>query len=133
MKARPVIGYSAISGLCLIANNAILIGMDHIGSPVPLSVLASYLVVVLLGYGLHSVVSFQQPLALSAFARYAGVMALNIPLAIAALYIWRTMAGFPMRYAAPAATACTIFVNFLLSRWAILGDRGSRRTSWTSH
>ena len=124
---RPLLGYATVSGLCWLISNAILIAGDTAKFSLSLSVGLSYLLVVVIGYLLHSVVSFRQPLSLQAFCRYALAMSLNIPFAFAAIWLLRDAVGLPMLWAAPLATGATTAINFLLSRWAVsMGEPLSR-------
>lgn len=117
--SRSVVAYAMVSGLCWIMSNAVLIAGDWANLPLSLSIGLSYALVAVTGYGLHTLVSFQQPLAWAAFARYALAMSLNIPVAFAAVWLWRDSVGLPMLWAAPLATLCATAINFVLSRWAI--------------
>jgi putative flippase GtrA/2-polyprenyl-3-methyl-5-hydroxy-6-metoxy-1,4-benzoquinol methylase len=116
---RSLLGYAAVSVLCWLLSNAILIAGDRANFPLSLSLGLSYVLVVAIGYFLHSLVSFGQPLSAPAFSRYALAMSLNIPLAFAAIWLLRDEAGLPMLWAAPLATGGTTAINFLLSRWAV--------------
>jgi putative flippase GtrA len=116
---RSLIGYAMVSGLCWLISNAILIASDRANFPLSLSIGLSYMLVVVIGYLLHSWISFRQALSLPAFGRYALAMSLNIPLAFAAIWLLRDAVGLPMLWAAPLATGCTTAINFVLSRWAV--------------
>ncbi|MBX3500806.1 MAG: GtrA family protein [Alphaproteobacteria bacterium] len=117
--ARHVLGYAGVSGLCLVIHNLLMIGSDAIGATLPLAVFSSYLVVVVTGYVLHSLISFRRKMHAMALLRYALAMSVNIPLAIATTWIWTSPVGLPMHWAAPIATLCMIVINYLLSHWAI--------------
>ena len=119
MNGRPLIGYATVAILCWLMSNAVLIVGDSAKFPLSVSIGLSYLLVGVMGYLLHSWISFRQPLSLAAFGRYGLAMSLNIPLAFAAIWLWRDAVGLPMLWAAPLATGCTIFINFALSRWAV--------------
>jgi putative flippase GtrA len=127
MNSRSLIGYATVSGLCWLISNAILIAGDRANFPLSLSIGLSYVLVVVIGYFLHSLVSFRRPLSLPAFGRYALAMSLNIPLAFAAIWLLRDAAGLPMLWAAPLATGCTTAINFVLSRWAVSMDEPRSR------
>lgn len=130
MNAQSFFGYLLVSGVCLLLNNAVLIIADFSGCTLLVSVLLSYAIVVVAGYLLHSVISFRRPFGHAAFGRYALAMATNVPLLFAITWLWRDVAGLPMRSAAPLATTCMVLINFVLGRWAILGS-GKAAGTWT--
>jgi putative flippase GtrA len=132
MNSRSLIGYATVSGTCWLTSNAILIAGDWAKFPLSLSIGLSYLLVVVMGYLLHSLFSFRQPLSLAALGRYALAMSLNIPLAFAAIWLWRDAVGLPMLWAAPLATGFTTAMNFVLSRWAVSGRVQALTKPWTS-
>jgi putative flippase GtrA len=131
--SRSIVAYAIVSGLCWTMSNAVLIAGDWVNFPLPLSISLSYALVVVTGYVLHTLVSFKQPLALAAFARYAFAMSLNIPVAFAAVWLWRDSVGLPMLWAAPLATLCATAINFVLSRWAISGRLEILTKPWANH
>lgn len=120
MIARSTLIYGAVSILCLCLHNIVVIGGDRIGWPYPASILVSFCLSAATGYLLHSRLTFGEPLGACRFVRYATAMSLNIPLALAALWLWHDLFGLAMIWASPIATLCMIAVNFLLSRWAIV-------------
>lgn len=133
MMSRSVVVYAIVAGLCWTMSNAVLIAGDWAKFPLSLSIGLSYALVVVIGYVLHSLVSFKQPLAWAAFARYAFAMSLNIPVAFAAVWLWRDSVGLPMLWAAPIATLCATAINFVLSRWAISGRLETLTKPWANH
>lgn len=129
MTIRCVRDYAMVSGLCLLLNNAILIITDRAGAPLVASVALSFGVCVSVGYAMHGLVSFRQPLRLAVFSRYIAAMSLNVPVAIASLWLWRNVVGWRIELAAPLATLSTMAVNFALCRCAVFGLR-SDENSW---
>jgi putative flippase GtrA len=119
MIPKSVIIYGGISAICFVLNNIILIFGDYVGWPLLLSVMTSFCLVALIGYLLHSLMTFQEPLRPLLFARYATAMSANIPLAFAVVAFWHTVVRLPMIWASPIATTCLFAVNYVLSRWAI--------------
>lgn len=116
---RHVLGYAGVSGLCLVIHNLCMIVADSLGVTLLLAVLSSYLMVVVTGYVLHSLISFRRKMNVTAFLRYALAMSANIPLAMATTWVWTGPVGLPMYWASPIATICMILINYLLSHWAI--------------
>ena len=119
---RPALAYAAVSAVCLALHNAVMIGGDWLGWPYGGSILVSFSVSAVTGYILHSLATFNEPISMRRFMRYATAMTANIPLAFVAIWIWHDLAGLAMLWASPIATVCMVAVNFLLSRWAILAQ-----------
>lgn len=120
MTARATFAYGAVSAICLLLHNAVMIGGDMLGWPYAGSILLSFCLSALTGYVLHSLLTFREPMSLSRGLRYAFAMTANIPLAFVAIWFWHDILGLAMIWASPIATLCMIAVNFVLSRWAIL-------------
>ena len=123
---RTALAYGVVAGTCLALHNAAMIGVDWAarGRLSALGVTAagfalSFVVVSVVGYLLHSWLTFREALSLSRYGRYALAMSTNTPLAMGATWALRGPAGLPMDYAAPLASSLMIVANFLLSRWAI--------------
>lgn len=125
MSARHGLDYALVSGLCLLLHNLVMIVVDRLGLILPVAVLASFMIVVVAGYALHSRISFRLEMGLAAFLRYAFAMSANIPLTLALTWLWIGPAALPMTIAAPFGTLCMVGVNYGLSRWAI----GRRRVA----
>ena len=112
--------YGFVAAVSLVLHNVIIIVGDAAGLPLISSVLISFCVVVVVGYLLHSRLTFCAPVAWSGFQRYALAMAINIPLSFTMIWLWHVAAGLPMIWASPIATLFMMVVNFQLSRWAII-------------
>ena len=115
---RTALAYGFVAGTCLALHNAAMIGVDWAarGRLSALGVTAagfalSFVVVSVVGYLLHSWLTFREALSLSRYGRYA--------LAMGVTWALRGPAGMPMDYASPLASSLMIVANFLLSRWAI--------------
>ena len=119
MMLRVPIVYGGVAALCLALHNAVLIVADHTGLPLLAGVMISFVLVSAMGYVLHSLLTFRQPMSPLRFGRYALAMVGNIPLAFAATWLWRDAVGLPMVVAAPLASVMMLAVNFIASRWAI--------------
>ena len=119
MRARTPFAYIGVAGLCLVLHNIILITVHEAGIPLVLAVLMSFFSVASVGYVLHAIFTFRQPLSVLSLFRYAGAMSANIPLAYATTWLWYAAIGLPMRWSAPIASCCMLALNFVLGRWAI--------------
>lgn len=119
MIVRLGLAYGTVSAICLALHNAVMIGGDRLGWPYFGSIIISFCLSSATGYVLHSLATFDEPISIRRFLRYAMAMTANIPFVFIAIWIWHDLAGFTMIWASPIATVCMIVVNFLLSRWAI--------------
>jgi putative flippase GtrA len=123
MTRARIFGYLSVSGVCMALNNVLLIVLDWAGFPLLASLAISFATVCVVGYALHSRVSFPSTVSLWGLARYSAAMSLNAPLALVAIWACRDAAGLPMILAAPLATATTTIINYGLCRWAVFGQR----------
>jgi len=119
VNGRTPFAYVAVAGVCVVLHNAVLIIGDFLGIPLWLGVMISFGIVASVGYVLHGLFTFRQPLAVRRLAKYAVAMSANIPLAFVTTWFWNRVVGLPMALAAPLASVCMLAVNFVLGRWAI--------------
>ena len=119
--------YLFVGSTCAALHNAIVIGLDRVAIHYAVASAVSFVVVVLVGYLLHTALTYQAPRSLATLARYTVAMAANYPLIVALLFLMVTIGGLPVVIAAPAGTVILFGWNFLASRWAIVrqGDGGS--------
>lgn len=113
--------YGFVSAACVVLNIVILIGGEFLGMHYVVSTLVSYIFCVLLGYALHTQLSFQSTFTAASFARYAAAMSVNLPSAIFTVWLIHDVFQMPMFAAAPASTILLTVLNYILSRWAITG------------
>lgn len=111
---------------CAALHNAILIGLDRFAVHYAVSSAVSFVIVVMVGYLLHTAFTFRAPRNISAFARYAVAMAANYPLIVALLFLMVTFGGLPVPIAAPAGTLILFGWNYISSRWAIVRHGASK-------
>ncbi len=124
--------YLFVGFTCAALHNAILIGLDRFAVHYAVSSAVSFVVVVIVGYLLHSGVTFRAPRNISAFARYAVAMAANYPLIVALLFLMVTVGSLPVPIAAPAGTVALFGWNYVSSRWAIVRYGASKLASGAS-
>lgn len=115
--------YLFVGGTCAALHNAIVIGLDRLAIGYVVASAVSFVVVVLVGYLLHTALTYQAPRSPATLARYTVAMAANYPLVVALLFVMVTLAGVPVFLAAPAGTVILFGWNFLASRWAIVRRR----------
>jgi putative flippase GtrA len=105
---------------CALLHNAIMIAGAWLGAHYVASSLASFVVVVLVGYWLHT--AFTWPRAARgrvSLARYTLTMSANLPLFIAGMFVFVDLGGLPVPIAAPLVTVLLMAFNFVGSRWAL--------------
>lgn len=131
MKSAAAQGlrYIAVGATCALAHNAVMIAGDLIGWHYALSATVSYVLVVLLGYLLHTRFTFKARPSPLGFLRYAAPMAGNYPASIAVLFVLCDLIGLPVPIAAPLGTVLLFAVNYAVVRWAILGAKPSSGAS----
>ncbi len=119
--------YLLVGFACAVLHNVIVIGFDRIGINYAIASAFSFVVIVLIGYLLHTGLTYEQPRSLGTLARYTLAMAANFPLTVGFLFLLVTILGLPVFVAAPTGTVLLFGWNFVASRWAIVRrrDRGS--------
>lgn len=115
----PRLRYLLVGGLCAATHNAIVIGAAFAGVHYLASIGVSYVVVVVLGYGLHARFTFGEPSSIASFAKYAVAMLGNYPLTAALMFLACSVFRAPVAIASPAATLVLVAWNYFASRWAI--------------
>lgn len=105
---------------CALLHNAIVIAGAWLGAHYAVSSFASFVVVVLVGYWLHT--AFTWPRAGRGrlpLARYALTMSANLPLFLAGMFLFVDLGGLGVPLAAPLVTVLLMAFNFVGSRWAL--------------
>ena len=127
MIERTSIAYLAVSGICWLTHNAIMIVGDAGGLPLIGSAVTSFLLVCAIGYLLHSHFTFAAARGWHEFLRYSAAMLPNLPLSTLLLWLLWAWVGLPMAVAAPTGTVIMLGANFFATRWAIAMRRPRRR------
>ncbi|NKI99994.1 GtrA family protein [Novosphingobium sp. SG707] len=126
MSLRTGLAYGFVAATCLALHNGVMIATDWAmrgAGPLAISSVGfalSFIVVSLVGYVLHSHLTFREPMSFGRYGRYALAMSTNTPLALGVTWVLRGPVGLAMVYAAPLASCLMVGMNFLLSRWAIV-------------
>jgi putative flippase GtrA len=126
MSLRTGLAYGFVAATCLGLHNGVMIATDRAmrgQGPLAISSVGfavSFVLVSLVGYALHSRLTFRAPMSLGRYGRYALAMSTNTPLALGVTWALRGPVGLAMVYAAPLASCLMVGANFLLSRWAIV-------------
>ena len=125
MLSAPPVRYLLVGGLCAAVHNAIMIGGAALGVHYAVSSVASYLVVIVLGFLLHSHFTFSVGADLRSFVKYAAALSLNYPIWLVLMFLLNDRARLPMAIASPVGTVLMLAWNFAVSRWAILKPAGA--------
>ena len=124
----------AVGLACALVHNAIMIAGDWVGLHYAVSLVFSFLIVVVLGYRLHSGWTFTAAVrGRSSFGRYAVVASANYPMSLLGMFVLVDLIGFSVPGASPLLTVLLFGMNFLVNRWALRAgatpDRLARRSS----
>lgn len=116
-----IAGRALVVGLvCAIVHNAIMIALDQVGLHYALSLVVSFVIVVVLGYRLHSGWTFAGAARTpTSFGRYALVASANYPASLAGMFLFVDLAGLSVPIASPIVTVLLFAMNFLGNRWAL--------------
>lgn len=113
--------YTFVGATCALVHNAVMIGGHFAGWHYVVSTVASYVIVVVLGYLLHTRFTFRAAGSWAGFVKYAVPMAGNFPASLALMFVLSDLIGLPVPVAAPVATVLLFIANYAVARWAILG------------
>lgn len=106
-------------------NNVIMIAGDLAGWHYVTSSLVSLVIVTVFGYQLHSRWTFpDSERTWKSFARYAVTVSMNLPLALAGLFVLIDLLGFSVPIAALIVTVLLFAFNWIANRWALRAHRG---------
>ncbi len=111
--------------ICAIVHNAIMIGGDYAGLHYALSLLISFLIVVVIGYRLHSGWTFRSAeRSRATFTRYVVIASANLPSSLAGMFVFVNLIGLSVPVASPIVTVLLFGMNFMGNRWALKAGRG---------
>jgi len=111
--------------ICALVHNAIMIGGDFAGLHYPVSLMISFMIVVVIGYRLHSGWTFRSAERSGAsFTRYAVIASANLPSSFAGMFVFVNLIGFSVPVASPIVTVLLFGMNFMGNRWALRAGRG---------
>lgn len=127
MSKQVSLLFIGISGLCWVTHNVVMIVADHAGLPLFASIALSFVIVVVVGYVGHSMLTFGQALSIHGLMRYGAGMIAGAVIGVPIIWFWKVGLDLPMIVASPVASVCTIAVNFVLTRWAIVRPAPSRK------
>src|SRR5688572_13354191 len=97
-----------------------MIAGDWIGVHYAVSLVFSFVIVVVMGYRLHSGWTFTAAVrSRSSFRRYAVVASANYPISLAGMFVFVDLVGLSVPVASPVLTVLLFGLNFLGNRWAL--------------
>jgi putative flippase GtrA len=117
--------YIAVSLICVIVNNALLIGLDAAGVHYWVSVLVSAAVMIPLSFSLQARITYRTAPDWGQSGRYFAVMIVNTPCAWAILWAIHDRGGLAMVYASPITIGILFLWNYIGTGWAILRRRSA--------
>lgn len=115
--------FGGVSAICLGLHNTILVAADALGFDYGVALLASFAIVVVVGFILHSRFTFGIAASLPGFVRYSLALIVNVPVQWVLLGAMIEGLRLPMLAAAPLSTATMMMLNFIASRWALRPTR----------
>lgn len=111
--------YLGVGGICAIANNAIVIGLDLVGVHYTVSIVIAFVLVTTLAYYLHAVHTFRVPLSAPALARFFAGNLGGFGISVALMVLFCSGIGLSSAVAMPIVTALLLAWNFTVARWAL--------------
>jgi putative flippase GtrA len=123
-----IAGRALVVGLaCAVLHNAIMIAGDWGGLHYALSLVISFVIVVVVGYLLHSGWTFAAERSRASFGRYVLIALGNYPVTLAFMFVFVDLVGLSVPLASPLVTLLMFVANFAGNRWALRGQ-SSRQT-----
>ena len=112
--------FAAVGGLCALLTNVLVIGLVHRGFGTLAATTVAFVPVLLVGYALHTIITFGARASQRSFVRYAITTAANFPIWIAALYVFCDALKVSISIAAPLTTLLIFLGNYASAKWAFL-------------
>ena len=110
--------YVAVSVVCALLHNGIMIGLDRLGVHYVLCQTASAAVLLPVGYLLQGHLTFGVERSWRDFARYSAALITNYPVAIAVLWLLCDVLALDMLWASPISMVVLFVWNYVTSTWA---------------
>jgi putative flippase GtrA len=115
-----IAGRALLVGLaCALLHNVIMIAGDLVGLHYAASMLVSFVIVVVVGYRLHSGWTFATVRSRASFGRYVLIALGNYPISLAGMFVFVDVLEFSVPVASPLVTVLLFVVNFAGNRWAL--------------
>jgi len=111
--------YVGVGAICAVLNNIFLIAIVGTGFGYLPGLMIVCLPMLVIGFALHTILTFEVKPTARAFLRYSLAMLANYPLWIAGLFMLCDVMKLPIYIASPAGTLFLFFWNYVSTRWAI--------------
>jgi putative flippase GtrA len=118
MRARAL-RYLAVGATCALLYNVLMISLVSLGVGVLWATVIVVPPLLLTGYVLHAVVTFETRFSRVDFLRYSLTILAAWPASAAIVYGLADLAGLPIVLAAPLTTAIMLVLNWITAHWAI--------------
>lgn len=119
-KTPTSVRYIVVGATCAILNNIFLIAVVAAGFDYLSGLLIVCLPMLIIGFALHSSVTFETAPTTISFLRYSIAILANYPIWIASLFLLCDVARLPITAASPIATIFLFLWNYTSTHWAIL-------------
>ena len=123
-RERPLVErgwrYTLVGLICAVTNYVIVLGVDALGGHYLLGVFLGFLVVTPMGYALHCLFTFDEPVSIRAFLRFTATVITSYPIAVGLLAILCSGLNLSVAWAYPIAVVGMFAWNFAAAHWAIL-------------
>jgi putative flippase GtrA len=121
LRQIPVgVRYVAVGATCAILNNILLIAAVAAGLGYLSGIFIICLPMLIIGFALHTSVTFETPPTIKAFLRYSTAILASYPIWITSLFLLCDIAHLPIVFAGPIATVILFAWNYVSTHWAIL-------------
>jgi putative flippase GtrA len=111
--------YAGVGAICAVVNNIFLIAIVSTGIGYLPGLMIVCLPMLVIGFALHTIFTFEVKPTAWAFARYSLAMLANYPMWIASLFVLCDVMKLPILIASPVGTVFLFFWNYVPTHWAI--------------
>lgn len=111
--------YVLVSAFCVLLHNAIVISGAALGLHYAVATCVSFCILVCVGYTAHVYFTYKTEPSARSFAIYTGACLINLPLALAAMFAFCTIARLPVAVGTPLTSGVMFVFNYLGARLAI--------------
>jgi putative flippase GtrA len=117
--APRFVRYVGVGAICAVLNNIVLIAIVGTGFGYLPGLMIICLPMLVIGFALHTILTFEVKPTASAFLRYSLAMLANYPMWIAGLFMLCDVMKLPILIASPVGTLFLFFWNYVSTHWAI--------------
>jgi len=125
------IRYIAVGAICAAMNNILLIGLCAVGFNWLSSAFIVCGPIIVVGFVLHTFITFKTKATLGAFLRYSAALLANYPILIIGLFLLCDILHLPVLVAGPVTTIALFAWNYVGTRWAIFKPTSPRALAFS--